>query len=226
MWPRLGPAFRNRLGLLLLAVGLGVAAGLLQMADARTTWLALVVVVLAVLSYGLTIAIHLWTHVPGDESEQMKALRRLRECMAEQLQAHYPGEASYRVLKESLERLDHEMMPAVKRLLRRHASVQRVLRRFRSGEILAPDQERMTQLESLCHRQERAVDNVGREVANAYASLIMLTQHADDDARLAAEAEEWSNHLFETQENLAKLLHEEAVFDPALEERSKRSKSA
>jgi hypothetical protein len=36
---------------------------------------------------------------------------------------------------------------------------------------------------------------------------------------------EW-NHLFETQENLAELLHEEAAFDRALEECSKRGKSA
>jgi hypothetical protein len=216
-------ALGNRAGLSLLAVGLVVAVILLVLPGARAlSGLAGASALLGLLAYLATCAIYRWTPVVGDEPAQLKALRRLRAGIAEQLALHGESEALKRVLSEALRRLDQEMMPSAERLQERHALLGRDLGRFRSGEMPSPDDDRLAQLRALYERQERAADSLGRQVANAYASLVMLTQQTDDDARLTAEAKAWSNELLETHQNLADLLDEEAAFDRALEERSKQ----
>jgi hypothetical protein len=219
---RLGAALRNRPGLSLLAVGV-VLAGILFVLPGlgAPTWLAAASLVLGLLAYTLTSAIYYWTPESGDESPQLKSLRRLRVGIAEQCQLHADSEALHQVLTDALRRLDEEMIPSAERLQQRHALLGRDLQRFRSGEMLSPDQERLAQLTALYERQERVAENVGQQVANAYASLLMLTQQVDDDARLTADARQWSNELFETQANLAELLDEETAFDRALKERSR-----
>jgi len=185
-------------------------------------WLAAASFTLGLLAYVLTCAIYYWTPESSEETAQLTSLRRLRAGIAEQCRLHSDNEALRQVLNEALRRLDDEMIPSAERLQQRHALLGRNLQRFRSGEMLSPDQERLTQLTSLYDRQEQVAENLGRQVANAYASLLMLTQQVDDDARLTADARQWSNELFETQVNLAELLDDETAFDRALEERSKQ----
>jgi hypothetical protein len=220
---RLGTALGNRPGLSLFAVGIATA-GLLQVLPVlgAPAWLAAASFILGLLAYILTSAIYYWTPESGEETAQLKSLRRLRAGIAEQCQLHADNETLHQVLNEALRRLDDEMIPSAERLQQRHALLGRDLQRFRNGEMLSPDQERLTQLTALYDRQEQVAENLGRQVANAYASLLMLTQQVDDDARLTADARQWSNELFETQANLAELLDDEKAFDRALEERSKQ----
>lgn len=220
-------AFSNRLGILLLVVGVAAAAASAMVPGLRQIgWLPFGIVLLALVAYGATVAIYRLTPEPFEESDEIRALRKLRECIAEHLGSQQHGEAARHVLADALRRLDGEMIPAVGGLVRRHALLQRDLDRFQTGELLAPSAERMDQLERLCERQQRAIESVGQQVADAYASLIMLTQQTDDEARLAADTQRWSSDLFEAQNNLAELLDEGAAFDRALEQWSKQRKSA
>lgn len=226
MSPRLRAALGNWLGIILLSVGAAAAVVIAVVPGFKAPWLVPAAILLGLAAYGLTVLVYYWVPESVAESEQVKALRRLRDSIAERLQAQGQGEALGPVLSDALRRLDQEMIPAVQRLAQRHALLCRDLGRFRSGEILSPDRERMEQLTKLQERQELAIETVGRQAANAYASLIMLIQQTDDDARLAADAKQWSNELFETQENLSQLLDDEAQFDRELAERSRRRKSA
>lgn len=217
MATRVRAALGNRLGVVLLGVALAVAAvaGLLP---GGPRWLAAACLLLGLAAYGATVAIQLWVPVRAERSKQIDALRTLRACIAEQAAAQEYGEATRGILAEALRRVDQQMIPAVEQLTRRHARLRRDLGRFQSGELPAPDRERLEQLVALRERQERAMEAVERQAANAYASLVMLTQQAEDEARLAADAGQWSNDLAETQRNLAELLDEDAAFERALRE--------
>jgi hypothetical protein len=169
---RLGNALFNQPGLTLLAAGLVLAALFWRLPVFRPSpWLAPMTLLITLLAYVLTVAIYYWSPVPVAEPEQLKALRKLRAGIEEQLRLHADATASRQVLSGALRRLDQEMIPSVERLLRRHALLRRDLQRFESGEIPSPDQQRLQQLVQLRDRQEQAVESVGQQVANAYASL-------------------------------------------------------
>ena len=133
-----------------------------------------------------------YTREAGDPY-MVRALER-RDALAGELQNLAPnmrgGVASI------LQRVDHDLLPDFETRVRRHRALEDALRQQANGQgpLVGASQANIARLTSLADDQRKALEGVLARLSDMAASLMGLSQEADQSA-LAEQAHEWADEL-------------------------------
>jgi hypothetical protein len=108
--------------------------------------------------------------------------------------------------------MDHQLIPALRKLLERQQAIRKDLERYEKGELPVPDAAVLERLRAIHARQRFAIEECLRQAANADATLVALLQE-DDDTSAAARARAWADDLLTLYDSLADVLRGGNEFD-------------
>jgi hypothetical protein len=210
--PQIGGALTHQYALSLLGLSLAIAAALLAIPALRPlSDRAIWVLELGAVTYAVAVVVLLL--FPGGRTypdlESVEATRNaIGELAREQAQGERAGALSPLAasLEDSLDQLDHEIMPTLRQVLIQADRLGRQLARYDSGRLPMPDEAFMQRLHALHARLIGAAGECARQTANAHAALVVLLREGDDDRRIEAQARELAGGLLEMHDVLADLL--------------------